>query len=287
MPTTSQPSFWARCWPPLRRLALVVGCSVLGGYAVLAVVLYIAQDGMIYHPRPYTPAVLQQLPTGLVALRDGDSLVGFYRPPRDGGEVQRLWFCFGGNADHALGWAGFAEEHARAGTGFLLLEYPGYGACTGKPSPSTMLAANERAVVLLAAHLGLDVAEVHRRAAGVGHSLGAAALLTYAAKHPLRRLILISPFTTMKDMARRTVGWPLCELLEHRFDNHARLADLAATGLPPITIIHGDRDQLIPLAMSRDLVAAHPGIHLSVIVGGGHNDVLDLAVSEIRTAMGE
>ncbi len=260
--------------------------AVVEGIVLLAVVLYFMQDYLIYLPRSYAPAVLQQLPSGLVALRDGDSLVGFYRPPRDGAVPQNLWFCYGGNADQALGWDAFTEEHTRPATGFLLMEYPGYGACAGKPSPATMLTTNERAVELLAAHLGLDVVEVHRRAGGVGHSLGAAALLNYAAKHPLRRLVLISPFTTMKDMARRTVGWPLCELLVHRFDNHARLSEIAAD-LPPTTIIHGDRDPLIPLRMGQELAAAHPSISLSVIVGAGHNDVLDIGAREIDVAMGE
>lgn len=280
------PSLWSRCGPKTRRLFKVVVLAVVEGFVLLAVVLYFMQDYLIYHPRPYTPAVLQQLPTGLVALRDGDSLVGFYRPPRDGGAPQHLWFCFGGNADQALSWDAFADEQARPGTGFLLMEYPGYGACAGKSSPATMLAASERAVALLATHLGLDVAELHRRAGGIGHSLGAAALLNYAAKHPLRRLVLISPFTTMKDMARRTVGWPLCELLVHRFDNRARLADLAAAGLPPTTIIHGDRDHLIPLRMGHELAAAHPTIEMSVIVGAGHNDVLELGARDIHAAMG-
>jgi pimeloyl-ACP methyl ester carboxylesterase len=264
---------------------LVVAGSVVGGLLLLAVFLFFIQDRMIFVPRAYAPAALQQLPSGLVALRDGDSLVGFYRPPRDGVEARHLWICFGGNADLALSWDEFAETHARPGTGFLLVEYPGYGACTGKPSSSTMLAANERAVALLAAHLRIDVAEVHRRAAGVGHSLGAAVLLQYAAKHPLRRLVLISPFTTLKDMARRTVGWPLCELLVHRFDNHARLAEIAAAGLPPTTIIHGDQDELIPVGMGRSLAEAYPGIHLSVIVGAHHNDVLELGAAEIDAAM--
>lgn len=264
---------------------LVIVGSVLGGSLLLAGFLFVAQDGMIYHPRPYAPAALQQLPTGLIALRDGESLVGFYRPPRDGSAARQVWICFGGNADQALGWDAFAEEHARPGTGFLLVEYPGYGACHGRPSPATMLAVNQRAVVLLAAHLGISLDEFHRRAAGIGHSLGAAALLQYAAKHPLRRLVLISPFTTMKDMARRSVGWPFCELLVHRFDNRARLAEIAAVGLPPTTIIHGDRDELIPLAMGRALAEAHPGIHFSVIVGAQHNDVLALGATEIDAAM--
>lgn len=288
MTIAPSPSLWNRCWPAVRRLALVVLWSVVGGHALLATLLYVMQDGLIYHPRPYVPAMLQTLPSGLVGLRDVDgSLVGFYRPPRGGEAPERLWLCFGGNADQALGWDDFAEEHARPGAGFLLLEYPGYGACAGKPSPANILAANERAVALLAAHLGIEVAEVHRRAAGVGHSLGAAALLGYAAKHPLRRLVLISPFTTMRAMARRTVGWPLCELLVHRFDNQARLAEIAAQGLPPTTIVHGDRDELIPLAMGRDLAQAHTGIHLAVIVGAGHNDVLVSGAREIRVAMGD
>jgi len=268
-------------------MVVVIG-SVLGGFAFIALLLYVRQDGMIYHPRPYAPAVLQELPTGLVGLRDADgSLVGFYRPPREGGSPQRLWLLFGGNADQALGWDAFADEHARSGTGFLMAEYPGFGACAGRPSPTSILAVNERAVWLLATHLEIAVEDLHRRTSAVGHSLGAAAALQYAAKYPLRRLVLISPFTTMKAMARRSVGWPLCELLVHRFDNQARLNELAATGLPPISIIHGDRDQLIPLAMSQDLVAAHPSIHLSVILGAGHNDVLGLGAQEIHAAMGD
>jgi len=267
---------------------LLVVWSVLGAYALLAVILFLAQDRMIYHPRRYAPAVLQALPSGLVGLRTGEgSLVGFYRPPRDGGELQRLWLLFGGNADDALGWDSFAEEHAMPGSGFLMLEYPGYGACAGKPSPASMLAANEQAVALLATHLGIDPAELHRRAGAVGHSLGAAAALQYAVKHPLRRLVLISPFTTMQAMARRSVGWPLCELLVHRFDNHARLAELAAAGMPPTTIIHGQGDTFIPSAMGQELAQAHPGIHLSLIVGAGHNDVLAVGAREVHTAMGE
>ena len=140
---------------------LVVLWSVVGGFACIALLLFFMQDSMIYHPRPYASAVLQQLPIGLVGLRDNDgSLVGFYRPPRDGGPPRQVWLLFGGNADQALGWDDFAEEHASAGTGFALLEYPGYGACVGKPSPTSMLAANERAVALLATHLGLTLDEV-------------------------------------------------------------------------------------------------------------------------------
>ncbi|HEX3132103.1 MAG TPA: hypothetical protein VHX44_00805, partial [Planctomycetota bacterium] len=79
----------------------------------------------------------------------------------------------------------------------------------------------------------------------------------------------------------------LCELLVHRFDNHARLAELAGTGMPPTTIIHGQDDPFIPMAMGQELAQAHPGITFSVIVGAGHNDILAVGAREIHAALGE
>lgn len=267
---------------------LVMLYASIGGLVLVGGLLFFAQGQMIYHPRPYPATVLQQLPAGLVPLRESDdSLVAFYRPPADGAKPQRLWMLFGGNGDQALRWDTFAREHAAAGTGFLMVEYPSYGACHGSPSPANILETNERAMALLAERLGLGLDDLHQRTACLGHSLGAAAALQYAVKHPQRRLVLISPFTTMKDMARRSVGWPFCELLVHRFDNRARLAEIAAVGLPPTAIIHGEQDGFIPPTMGRELAAAHPGIHLAIIVGAGHNDVLDHGAREIVTAMGE
>jgi pimeloyl-ACP methyl ester carboxylesterase len=149
------------------------------------------------------------------------------------------------------------------------------------------LAANEQAVVLLAKHLGVSVEHIHANAAGFGHSLGAAALTQYAAIYPLQRLILLSPFTTMKAMAQRSVGWPLCELLVHRFDNQKNLSHIATRGLPPTTIIHGERDGFIPSAMGRALAQAHPTITYIAVEDAGHNDVIDLGDAAIRKAMSE
>ncbi len=267
-------------------MTIVLATAVIG-LLLLAILLYRGQDGMIFHPRPYAAQELAQLRPGLIALRTpGGSLVAFYRAPAEGSIPQRVWLLFGGNGDQALRWDHFARTHAATGTGFLMLEYPGYGACAGVPGQASILAANEQALGLLAQHLGLPAADLEQRTCALGHSLGAAAALQYAARHPVGRLILISPFTTMKAMAARQVGWPLCELLVHRFDNLARLDEIAArSGLPPTTIFHGANDGLIPPEMSRALVAAHPAIRLQVLPGAGHNDVLDLGEREIDEAM--
>jgi len=57
----------------------------------------------------------------------------------------------------------------------------------------------------------------------LGHSLGAAAALQAGAVIPARQILLIAPFTSMRAMAKRSVGVPLAYLLRHDFDNEARL----------------------------------------------------------------
>src|SRR5690606_8547888 len=82
----------------------------------------------------------------------------------------------------------------------------------------------------------------------VGHSLGAAAALQFAAEHPVDRVVVVAPFTSTMDMARRMVGPIFAHLLHHRFDNRARLRELAARETPPrVLLLHGDNDPVIPV----------------------------------------
>ena len=77
-------------------------------------------------------------------------------------------------------------------------------------------------------------------------------------------------------MARLVVGWPLCHLLRHRYDNQLCLREIIAgpQPLPRIDIFHGLNDTLIPPAMSRTLAGESPTIKRHEIAGADHNDVL-------------
>src|SRR5438132_1403133 len=83
--------------------------------------------------------------------------------------------------------------------------------------------------------------------------------LNYDTSQRRQRSVLVSPFTNMRDMGRRMVGWPLCLLCEHNFDNRARLAELAARANPPrVDIFHGTNDRSIPFWMGESLASAFP-----------------------------
>jgi pimeloyl-ACP methyl ester carboxylesterase len=161
------------------------------------------------------------------------------------------------------------------------VDYPGYGACAGKPSPKNILSNTRAAVAALAAHLA--DATVNERIAVYGHSLGAAAVLQYAAVEPVRRVVCIAPFTTMRAMARRRVGWPLCTLLDHNFDNEACVTILRQREIPML-IVHGTEDRVIPVEMGRRLAEVSGAAYIEV-PGAGHVDITDEAEDQVRAFM--
>jgi len=265
--------------------------ATLGGAALLLISgLWLFQERLIYPAPHYFESELSRLPRGLTALRDPEhreSIVAFYRAPVAGGEPRRLWLAFGGNGDLALRWEPLLSPATTDGTGLLMIEYPGYGAHRGSPSPEALLAGTEQALRLLGQHLSLDVAELEARASVLGYSIGSAVALQYAAVHPVQRIVLVSPFTSMLEMARRSVGAPLCHLLRHRYDNVASLKRIRARGLPPLSILHGEADSLIPYQMGKTLAELAPGSHFELVPGAGHGDVVDLGNARLLALLAQ
>jgi uncharacterized protein len=257
--------------------------SVLAGATALLLLLYLFQDRMIYFPRSYGSADMRRLPAHAVKLSfltSQGNQAAYYIPPRASprSEQGRIWLVFGGNGTVALDWLDFVGGCPDTLAGFLLLDYPGYGECEGNPSPETILESSRNAVALLVQRLGISQTDLDPRLAVLGHSLGAAAALNFAAHHPVNRLVLIAPFTSLHDMARRSVGTPLCYLLRHDFDNRARLREVLSADPPPqVTIIHGGADQVIPVDMGRALAAESGGRAVYIeIPHADHNAILSI-----------
>jgi uncharacterized protein len=263
---------------------------LLSGCVGLVAALWTAQERMIYPAPHYGPRALAMMPPGLTALRDPanpESVVGFYRGPADGSALTKLWLTFGGNGDVALRWDPLLAASASAGIGILMVEYPGYGARAGAPSPESLLAGSEVSVRALGKLLGVSVAEIEGRTSLLGYSIGSAAALDYAVRHPAQRIVLVAPFTSMLDMARLSVGSPLCYLLRHRYDNVASLRALRTRPLPPLTILHGASDSFIPYRMGAELAALAPSARFELVPNADHGDVIDVAQARLRALLAE
>jgi uncharacterized protein len=222
------------------------------------------QDRLIYLIRRYPEPV--EVPAGVERL-DFTTAAGaqtcWWVPPKP--DHDRVWLAFAGNASLALGWTHLVATD----DGLLLIDYPGYGVSAGTPSPATILDASEGAVTALSAR-----APTVKHWAVLGHSLGCAAALQYAARHPVERIVLVAPFTCMLEMAQRVVGWPLCHLLRHRFDNAARLAEILGQGQPIIDLWHGTADAVIPFQMGENLARQFPSIRFHPVADADHNGIV-------------
>lgn len=273
----------------MKWLVLIARC--LGWAAVTAVVgLLLLQHRIIYYPRPYDGTAIREL-----EMRGGRRLVmqtaqgrqvAYYLPARKNPQQapEFIWFVFGGNGSLALDYAGeplrWDERFA-----YVFADYPGYGECEGSASPEAIRETTAALGKAVKAEWGWNDLELQTRCGVLGHSLGCAASLICARELGLQRAVLCAPFTTMTDMARRTVGWPLCYLNRHRFDNVESIRQLIPSGFYAC-IFHGQEDSVIPVAMSRSLVDKFPThLELTEVPGCDHNEIVLAAQEEIGRAM--
>ncbi len=246
------------------------------------------QSKIIYFPRAYDAGAqrtwAQQKAERLEYATGQGRQVAFFVPPRESTATGTIWLCFSGNGSVAQDWLSLLPGWD-ASFGYLLVDYPGYGDCAGHPNPSSIRESSQAAVVALAAHLKTTPEALRPRLAVLGHSIGCAAGLMAAADQGVKRVVLIAPFTSMTDMGRRVLGWPLCYLNLHRFDNRRHLAAVVKQGAR-VTIFHGTADEVIPISMSRELAAAHPeSVTLHEEAGQDHNFIVGNCAAKIGAAM--
>ena len=270
---------------------------------LIPLALFVFQRKLIFMPRGYEPSFRHGLPPGTVQLdftTDDGKQTAFYAPPRaststTNGDAAtsalptRLWVMFCGNASTGLDWLDLVESYPDGNTGFLMVDYPGYGLCEGAPSREGVIRNANSAFAALVQNLGSSPAALEERMGVIGHSIGAAAALDFSLSHTPRQVVLVSPFTTLVAMARRAVGTPLCYLVRDRFDNPAVLAHLAALPHPPrVDLLHGNSDDIVPFAMGRELAHAHPAmIHFHEVKDADHNMILMTAEALLLKTMME
>jgi uncharacterized protein len=227
------------------------------------------QRRLIYFPTPGpVPSAGQLLPGGRDVVFDTDDgirLGAWYltRPGRQRGPA--VLVCNGNAGDRSMR-AQLAAGLSRMGLSVLLFDYRGYGGNPGSPSDDGLAADARAAQAWLAAQPEVDP----DRIAYLGESLGAAVAIGLAVERPPAALVLRSPFTSLADVGRVHYPWlPVGRLLIDRYPSIDRIGALAA----PVLVIAGDRDDIVPEALSRRLYDAAPDPKRYLPVpGAGHND---------------
>jgi hypothetical protein len=110
----------------------------------------------------------------------------------------------------------------------------------------------------------------------LGESLGGAVATELALEHPPCGLVLQSTFTSVRDMARLHYPFVPAFAVPNAYPTLDRIRRLRA----PLLVIHGDRDEIVPVAHGRALfaAAAEPKT-LHIIRDASHNDLTELAAA--------
>jgi hypothetical protein len=265
------------------------------GILLLIPVLLLAgcQASLIYFPRHYRPKITNDWQRDTSGkFIDFTTSQGKQRAFLQGNlqSPRNLWILCGGNGTVALDWSDWVTEHATNEDAWLLVDFPGYGDCEGKPNPDRIRENLKTAVPLAWKASGHSGDPDPKRLRFFGHSLGAAACLIAATEFEIQRGILLAPFTSTMDMSRQVTGLPLGFLVWHRFDNSARLAELSARGPGEVIIFHCTDDSAIPVAMSRQLAAERKDcVRFVELPTGGHNALQETdprVVSEVLREIG-
>ena len=255
----------------VKRTMLMLVSAGLAIYIGLCGGLYLLQEQLIFLTRPladadrYAAGVLPGATEVEMVAHDGTRLHGWLRHTAGEAASPGLVIYFGGNAEEVSGQ--MHDAPMLAPWSFAAFNYRGYGLSEGRPS-ETALAADALAIYdWLAARDDVDPSRI----VVFGRSLGSGVAVQLAANRPVRAVVLVSPFDSLRSIASKQYPFvPVSLLLEHPFDSLARAPEIEA----PLLVIAGERDRLIPSALSRRLHDAWAGPKRWVLLPeADHNDI--------------
>lgn len=195
---------------------------------------------------------------------DGLKLHGWLIPAPNA-RVTLVWFHGNaGNISHRL--ENLKLFHDKLGVTVFIFDYRGYGRSRGKPSEEGTYRDAEAALAYLRSRPDIDP----ERIVYFGRSLGAGVAVELATRHPPLGLILESPFPSIPEMARHHYPFlPVGPLLRTKYDSLAKIGRVKV----PLLVLHGDRDDTVPLEAGRKLFeAANEPKEFYTIRDAGHND---------------
>jgi pimeloyl-ACP methyl ester carboxylesterase len=202
------------------------------------------------------------------ATDDGARLHGWWVGRRAAG-LGHVLLCHG-NAGNVGDRVLHAALLTAVGFDVLLFDYRGYGHSSGTPGEQGTYRDARAALACLLRQPDVDPARVLY----LGESLGGAVAIELALGHPPAGLVLLSAFTSVREMAR--VHYPLipAALVPDAYPSLRLIGGLRA----PLLVLHGEDDAIVPVEHGRALWHAAPDPkRLRIVPGVGHNDIVSLA----------
>jgi fermentation-respiration switch protein FrsA (DUF1100 family) len=198
---------------------------------------------------------------------DGKKLHGWFFPGQISDPVILHFHGNAGNLSHRLDLITHLLQRRLQ---IFIIDYRGFGKSEGSPSERGLYRDGLAAYDYLVKKEGLLPGKIVLH----GHSLGAAVATEVALQRDVKAVILESAFTSTRDMAKTMpLFFLVSPFLPANYNNLAKAPRLHV----PKLIIHGDADEIVPMAMGEKLFAAtaEPKFFFPV-EGAGHNDTYSI-----------
>ena len=210
---------------------------------------------------------------------DGIRLHGWFVPGP--GEITLVWFHGNaGNISHRM--ENLVDLHDRLGLNVFVFDYRGYGRSEGRPSEQGTYLDAEAALAYVKTRPDVD----GRKIVLFGRSLGCAIAAEVTISNDVYAVVLESPFTSVQALAKRAYPFlpGIGALVRTRYDTLSKVRQVSA----PVMVLHGDRDDVAPFDMGRELFeAANPPKRFYSIAGAGHNDTYLVGGSAYYSALAD
>ncbi len=228
---------------------------MLLGYAGLCLFMFLQQRNMMYFPTAENRAEL----TEVLWLQSGGERLKIWK--LNGGDPAIIYF--GGNAE-AVEYNIDDFQHLMSDYTVYLVNYRGYGGSSGKPT--------EQGLFEDALNLYDLIAAQHSAISVIGRSLGSGVAVHLAAQRDIDRLVLITPYDSMVNLAQSIYPiFPVRWLLHDRYDSLAHAQSITSR----TQMLIAESDRIVPRKHSINLATAlqHTQPEISVITGTDHNSI--------------
>jgi fermentation-respiration switch protein FrsA (DUF1100 family) len=254
----------------LKWLLIVVSIGYAGGL----VALFFAQRSFLFpvptvaHTSPQQ-AGFPEAEEHVLDTADGEKVIVWHVPAKPGHPVV---LYFHGNGDFLAGFFGRFHDLIADGTGIVAVSYRGYAGSSGYPSEHGLL--NDAAAAYAFTVARYDAARI----VAWGFSLGTGVAVALAAEKPVGRLILEAPYTSTADIAASLFWYmPVRLVMRDQFHSDERIARVGV----PLLIMHGGRDQAIPIRFGERLFAlANEPKQFVRFPEGGHENLQNFGAIE-------
>ncbi len=229
--------------------------------------LYALQNRIIFARKPFqvTPQEVGLNHFDMVSIptQDGETLVTWYKKPVNEGRVILFLHGSGGSL---LRFAPIIAQLDPLSDGVLAIDYRGFGGSTGSPDAEGLY---DDALSSMAWLKNKGISS--DRIAVAAYSLGTGPAVRIATKEAVSALILMAPYSSIKEVAQsRFPFYPISLLLEENLNAMDDIQNIKA----PLLVIHGTEDRVIPWRFGKKLFDAAPEPKKFItLIDGGHRFV--------------